>query len=151
MFERFTPKARAAVVGLTAHSGREHVVRAALESIAYQLRDVLEMMRDRAGVDLRAIHADGGATANRFLMRFTADVVGLEVKVAEIAACSSLGAAMAGALGMGLYDMPEQLAALPRQSTSYTPAMPAAQADRYYAGWKRAVRGVIESGSDHSG
>src|SRR5207253_857036 len=97
----WVPGARAAVVGLSAHSGREHVVRAALEAIAYQVRDVLEMMRAQAGVPLRVIHADGGATANRFLMQFTADTAGLEVSVAEVPDCSALGAAMAGALGTG--------------------------------------------------
>ena len=88
---------------MTAHSNRNHVIRAALESIAYQLRDVLDSMKSRAGVELRTINADGGATRNAFLMQFIADVTGLEVNVAQMPDCSSLGAAMAGAVGMGAY------------------------------------------------
>jgi glycerol kinase len=137
------PSARAAVIGLSAFSGREHIVRAALESIAYQVRDVLEMLKGESGVDLRVIHADGGATKNRFLMQFVADMVGLEVKVAGNAACSPLGAAMSGGLGMQWRERPELSAAM--RYTSYRPAMPKARVESNCAGWKRAVRSVIGS------
>src|SRR5207247_1679610 len=90
----WSPGARAAIVGMTAHTNRNHIIRAALESIAYQLRDVLSAMKERAGVDLQTIHADGGATRNRLLMQFIADMTGLEITVAPIAECSPLGAAM---------------------------------------------------------
>src|SRR5207247_1463691 len=73
------PGARAAIVGLSAHSNRNHIIRAALESIAYQIRDVLDMMKSRAGVELRTINADGGATRNQFLTQFIADITGMEV------------------------------------------------------------------------
>ena len=91
--------ARAAIVGMTAHATRAHVVRAALESIAYQVRDVLEMMREQTGVTTRLIHADGGATSNGFLMQFTADIIDAEVRTSMVAESSPLGAVMGGAIG----------------------------------------------------
>lgn len=135
--------ARAAIVGMSAHSSREHVVRAGLESIAYQLRDVLEMMREDAGVELDAIHADGGATANRFLMQFTADMVDLELKVADIAECSPLGAAMAGVLGMGRCGSLKELGSAAWGSAAYRPERRRDEVDRFYKGWKRAVARVL--------
>ena len=76
--------ARAAIVGMSAHSRKEHIVRAALESIAYQIRDVLEMMRFNGGAVPRVLFADGGPTCNEFLMQFTADILRLELIVAEM-------------------------------------------------------------------
>jgi glycerol kinase len=143
--------ARAAIVGLSAHSGRAHVVRAALESIAYQIRDVLDMLRTQSGVDLSVIHADGGPTANRFLMQFTADVCGIDVDVSTVSDCSALGAAMMGALGTGIYRSLDEIAALPRPSTAYRPQMDAERVREFHAGWTRAVEQVIgRSSTEHS-
>ena len=139
----WSPDARAAIVGLTSHSSRSHVVRAALESIAYQIRDVLDSMKSRGGVALRTINADGGATRNRFLMQFIADVTRLDVNVAQMPDCSSLGAAMAGALGSGAYASLDELAALPREVITYRPRMAAAEVEMLLAGWKRAVAQVL--------
>jgi glycerol kinase len=142
----WSPDARAAIVGLSSHSSRSHVIRAALESIAYQLRDVLDSMKSRAGVELRTINADGGATRNKFLMQFVADVTGLEVTVAQMPDCSSLGAAMAGALGSGVYKSFDELAKLPRDVITYRPQMSVGQVDNLLAGWKRAVAQVLCQG-----
>jgi glycerol kinase len=138
----WSSRARAAIVGMTAHSNRNHVVRAGLESIGYQLRDVLDMMRTRGGLDLSMIHADGGATNNKFLMQFIADLCGLEVRVSEMTACSPLGAAMAGAVGMGARTI-DELAKMPRVVTRYHPRMAAADAEALHDGWKRAVKQVL--------
>jgi glycerol kinase len=139
----WSPDARAAIVGMTSHADRNHVIRAALESIAYQLRDVLNAMKSQAGIDLRTIHADGGATRNRFLMQFIADMTGLDVAAADVPDCSPLGAAMAGALGMGICRSLDDLARLPSQVVTYRPGMPRAAVDKLYAGWKRAVNQVL--------
>lgn len=135
--------ARAAILGLTAHSTKNHVVRASLESIAYQIRDALDMMKDEAGVALKSIHADGGATANSFLMQFTADMLGLELRASEVPEFSPLGAALSGALGMGVYGSLDDLMDLPFESTSYTATMNRAGVEEYYGGWKEAVRRVL--------
>ena len=131
---------------MSAHTHRNHIIRAALESIAYQIRDVLDAMRSRAGIDPKVIHADGGATRNRFLMQFIADVTGLELTAAQVPDCSPLGAAMAGALGMGIYSNLDELARLPRQAITYRPRMPADQVEKLVAGWKRALGQVLHAG-----
>jgi glycerol kinase len=136
-------EARAAIVGLTAYTRREHVVRAALESIAYQIRDVLEMMRREAGVAARTLHADGGPTRNNFLMQFVADMTGLPIDVAEVTESSAWGAASAGLLGLGVYGSLEELAALPRQTRRFEPKMEREAADNLYAGWQAAVQRVL--------
>ena len=135
--------ARAAILGLTAHSRREHIVRAALESIAYQVRDVLDMMRGDAGVELRALHADGGPTRNRFLMQFTADIAGVELRVSDVPESSALGAAMAGLLGLGVCKSPDDLAALPRESRSFKPRLAAEKVQQLHNGWLTAVERVL--------
>lgn len=139
----WSPGARAAIVGLSSHSNRNHIVRAALESIAYQIHDVLEAMRQQAGVTLQTIHADGGATRNAFLMQFIADITGVTIAAADIPDCSPLGAAMAGMLGSGAVGSIETLTQLPRAQTMYHPRMPALQADALRAGWRRAVGQVL--------
>jgi glycerol kinase len=132
-------EARAAIVGLTAHSDRRHVVRAGLESMAYQVRDVLEMMRQESGVELREIHADGGPAANTFLMQFVADILGVSLRVSMLADQSAVGAAMMGA---------RRLSMIPRDPATpdevvYTRAMEPTLAEKQYAGWRRAVGQVL--------
>jgi glycerol kinase len=139
----WSPEARAAIVGMTAHTNKAHVVRAALESISYQIRDVLEMMRSDAKVKLRNLHADGGPTRNAFLMQFTADLTGTELMVSEVAESSAWGAAMNGLLGLGVYQSLDELAALPRAVKNYRPAMKAAEAKRLHAGWLAAVKRIL--------
>lgn len=139
----WNPAARAAIVGMTAHSRKEHIVRAALEAIAYQIRDVLEMMRCDAGVTPHVLHADGGPTNNEFLMQFTADMTGVELAVAETPESSALGAAMVGMLALGLAESLQDLAALPRSTREYRPKMSRDMADRLYADWQSAVKRVL--------
>ena len=136
-------EARAAIVGLTAHSSKAHVVRAALESIAYQIRDVLEMMREDAGLELRDIQGDGGPTANGLLMQLTADLAGLDLVVADVADVSPLGAALAGALAVGIYDSLDDIKALPRPVVAYKPQMPQEEVERKCSGWRAAVQRVL--------
>ena len=136
-------EARAAIVGMTAFTRKEHIVRAALESIAYQIRDVLEMMQAEGGVVPKLLFADGGPTRNPFLMQFTSDMIGLELVVSETPESSALGAAMAGMLGLGMAGSLADLAALPRETRSYRPQKSAAEVDKLYAGWKVAVQRVL--------
>ena len=139
----WSPDARAAIVGMTAHSRREHVVRAALESIAYQLRDVLDLMKTGAGVALQSLHGDGGPTDNRFLMQFVAELCGLELRVSDVPESSALGAASAGMLGLGLHPSLDALAALPREWTVYRPCLPHGRVRELYDGWQAAVKRVL--------
>lgn len=135
--------ARAAILGLTAFSKREHVVRAALEAIAYQVRDVLDLMGAEAGVTLQELHADGGPTRNAFLMQFTADVAGVQLRAGDVPEASALGAALAGFLGLGIHQSLESLAALRREGRTFQPQLPAATVERLRAGWRAAVKRVL--------
>ena len=139
----WSPGARAAIVGLSAFTRREHIVRAAEEAIAYQIRDVLDMMRTDANLRLENLHADGGPTRDSFLMQFTADLTGVELVVSEVSESSAWGAAMAGLLGLGLCNSLDELAALPRQIRAYRPQMDAAKVKQLHDGWLAAVKRVL--------
>jgi glycerol kinase len=135
--------ARAAIVGLTAFSKKEHIVRAALESIAYQIRDCLTMLGEDAGVTPSQLHADGGPTRNTFLMQFVADMTQLKIVVSDVPESSALGACLSAQLGLGEVNSLEQLAAQPRSLTEYAPRMAPAAAEALYSGWKAAVQRVL--------
>ena len=139
----WSPDARAAIVGMSAHTKREHLVRAALESIAYQLRDVLDMMRADAGVPLGTLHADGGPTRNAFLMQFTADITGVELNVADVVESSAWGATMNGLLALGMVKSLDELAVMPRKSRPYSPQMSAANVKTLHDGWLTAVKRIL--------
>lgn len=132
-----------AIVGLTPGSTRAHVVRAALESIAYQVRDVLSLMAQDAGMPLQSVKGDGGAVANRFLMQFVADMTRLKVQASTLPELSALGAVFSGLLGMGVYPSLSALEALPAGFDDYEPALAADQVESLYAGWQRAVMRVL--------
>ena len=137
------PNARAAIVGLTPSSTREHVVRAALESIGYQIRDIIELMSRTAGITLQSIHGDGGMVSNQFLMQFVADVCHLTVRAAQVPELSALGAAQAGMLGVGLYPNLEALATSGLPPVDYAPQGNQALVEEWYRGWLAAVQRVL--------
>ena len=139
----WSPNARAAILGMTAFTKKAHIVRAAEESIAYQIRDVLDMMRADAKIKLRSLHADGGPTRDKFLMQFAADITGAEIRVSEVAESSAWGAAANGLLGLGIYKSPDELAKLPREQAIFRPRMKPAEVKRYHAGWLAAVKRVL--------
>lgn len=139
----WSPEARAAIVGMTAFTARAHIARAALEAIAYQIRDVLDMMRSDAKVTVESLHADGGPTRNNFLMQFTADLTRTEIKAAEAAGSSAWGAAMSGLLGLGVYRSLKELSSLPRQLKIYKPRMSPSKARQLHAQWVAAVARVL--------
>lgn len=139
----WAPSARAAITGLSFHSDRRHVARAALESIAYQLNDALEVMEMESGMPLRVLKVDGGSTANSVLMQFTADITGIDLSVAKTPDCSALGAALMGLLGIGVHFALDAIAALPRAAVVYRPTMLASAAESRRNEWRRAVRQVL--------
>jgi glycerol kinase len=131
--------ARGALVGLTRGTTRAHVVRAALEAIAYQTRDVLDAMAAEAGRRPADLRVDGGATENDFLCQFQADLLDLPVLRPRVRETTALGAAYLAGLGVGLWRDPETLRGLWRLDRAFRPAMPAARREALYAGWQRAV------------
>ncbi len=137
------PDARAAILGMSASSTRAHVVRAALESIAYIITDALQSMVRDAGVPLQTIHADGGAVRNAFLMQFVSDLNRLTIQASTLPELSALGAVFSGGLAMQIYASLDDLRSLPMGFKTFQPLMPEAEAERLHEGWKQAVGKVL--------
>ncbi len=133
------PYARGTIVGLTGGTTRAHVVRAALEAIAYQTRDVLEAMTADAGLAPRALKVDGGAVANDFLCQFQADVLDVDVLRPRVIETTGLGAAYLAGLGVGLWSSIDAVAARHLVERTFRPRLDAAARARGYDGWRRAV------------
>jgi glycerol kinase len=131
--------ARGTLVGLTRGTTRAHVARATLEAIAYQTRDVLDVMASEAGRLPAELRVDGGATENDFLCQFQADVLGLPILRPRIRETTGVGAAYLAGLGVGLWPRPEVLRDLWRLDRAFEPSMPAERRAALYAGWQRAV------------
>jgi len=131
--------ARGVIVGLTRYVNRAHLVRATLEAICYQTRDVLEAMRANSGIHLTALKVDGGATVNDFLMQLQADVLGVPVVRPQVNETTALGAAYAAGLAVGLWSGLEELRANWGVDRVFEPQWDEARREAAYAGWKRAV------------
>ncbi len=137
------PYARGTIFGITRGTTRAHVARAALESIAYQTRDVVECMERDAGVSIPELRADGGATANEFLMQFQADMLGRPVVRAAVAETTALGAAFLAGLATGVWSGRGDLLRHIRAGDRFEPAMDPEERERLYARWKRAVERAV--------
>ena len=133
------PDARGTIVGLTRGTTRAHLVRAALEAMAYGTRDVARAMAGAAGVDLRQMKTDGGAAANDWLMQFLADTLAVPVARPDLVETTALGAAGLAGLATGVWDSPEGFAA----TRTYAGFSPATERESEYAGWQRAVEAAL--------
>jgi len=142
-------RARGVVVGLTRGTTREHLVRATLEAIAYQSRDLVECMIADAGLRPTALRVDGGACRNAFLMQFQADLLGIPVERPRMLEVTAFGAAALAGLGVGVFRSRSDLESVTAEgATCFEPRIDAERRDALYAGWKRAVersRGWAES------
>ena len=118
-------------------------VRAALEGIAFRIRDVLLLMAGEAGVTWQHIHADGGAVQNAFLMQSVADLTQVTVRASRLPELSAQGSALAGMMGLGFYRSIEDLKALKQPFVDYEPGIDVAEADRAYQDWLLAVNQVL--------
>ena len=136
------PEARGALFGLTRDSGVAHFARAALESVAYQTRDLMVAMAADAGKAPDTLRVDGGMTENDWLMQFLADVLDMPVERPTVTETTALGAARLAGLGAGLYSSPHDLAGQWRLDRRFEPAMPAGTRERLLAGWDDAVARV---------
>ncbi|MBR7056482.1 MAG: glycerol kinase GlpK [Oscillospiraceae bacterium] len=131
--------ARGAILGLTRGAGRNHIIRAALESIAYQSADVLRAMEEDTGMCLSVLRADGGASANSFLMQFQADIMGRTIVRPMIRETTALGAAYLAGLATGLWRDRDDIRSQWTLDRRYVPAMDPAERERLLQGWGRAV------------
>ena len=132
--------ARGAILGLTRGAGRNHIIRASLEAIAYQTGDVLQAMEEDTGIRLRELRVDGGASANNFLMQFQADIVGRTIRRPMIRETTALGAAYLAGLATGVWSSLDDIRAQWTLDKLYEPAMPEEQRQRLQAGWQKAVQ-----------
>ncbi len=140
--------ARGTIIGLTRGTTKGHLARAALEAIAYQVRDVVEVMSTETGLRVPLLRVDGGGTANSLLMQFQADILGVPIQRAAIAETTALGVAYLTGLAVGLWQDVGELAQLWHAAEVYEPKMSTDQREVLYAGWKRAVeraRGWMET------
>jgi glycerol kinase len=131
--------ARGAILGLTRGANRKHIIRATLEAIAYQIRDVITCMESDSGIPAREIKVDGGATANNFLMQFQADILDVPVLRPTITESSARGAAFLAGLATGFWKDRTELADSFRLDRRFLSSMDWERADRLYAGWQHAV------------
>jgi len=135
--------ARGAIVGLTRGANRNHIVRAALESIAYQSHDVFFSMIADSGVSPESLIVDGGAVENNFLMQFQADILNVPVRKPSNTESTSLGAAFLAGLGSGAWNSADELKALQKVDRSYMPAMDEQNREACLQGWNRALRQTL--------
>ncbi len=133
------PYARGAVFGLTRGVKADHLIRATLESIAYQTRDVLDAMQRDAGERLRALRVDGGAVANNFLMQFQADILGTRVERPVMRETTALGAAYLAGLACGFWSSLDELKSKAVIERVFEPECDEPRREKLYAGWKKAV------------
>jgi glycerol kinase len=130
--------ARGAIFGLTRDTGKDHIIKATLESMAYQTKDVLNAMQEDSGIQLARLKVDGGACSNNILMQFQADILGTDVERPEVIESTAMGAAFLAGIQIGLWKK-EEITANRRINKHFKPAMDAATRDKLYNGWKKAV------------
>lgn len=131
--------ARGAIFGLTRDTGKDHLIKATLESLAYQTKDILNAMQEDAGLKLASLKVDGGACANNILMQFQADILGTEVERPEVIESTALGAAYLAGIHIGLWKK-ESIIKNRKIQKQFIPNMDEATRVRLYKGWQKAVK-----------
>jgi glycerol kinase len=134
---------RGAVFGLTRGTSKEHFIRAVLESLAYQTKDVLTAMEADSGLNLKTLRVDGGAVKNDFLMQFQSDILAAEVERPVVNEITALGAAYLAGLAVGFWKDTSEITARWNLDRKFEPSMKIAEIDKYYDGWKRAVKAAM--------
>lgn len=132
--------ARGAILGLTRGANKNHIIRATLESIAYQTRDVLEAMQEDSGIKLSNLKVDGGAAANNFLMEFQSDILGVNVRRPVTLETTALGAAYLAGLAVGVWESKDEISAQWKLDREFSANMSDEERNKKYAGWKKAVK-----------
>lgn len=136
--------ARGAILGLTRGSKREHIVRATLESIAYQTKDVLEAMQEDSGITLKALKVDGGAAANNFLMSFQSDILNVPVRRPKVLETTALGAAYLAGLAVGFWKDQDEIKDKWAVDREFEITMEEDLRNKKYNGWKKAVKRAMD-------
>ena len=140
--------ARGLIIGTTRGTKKSHIVRATLDSMAYQTKDVLGAMEADSGIKLAALKVDGGAVANTMLMQFQADILGVPVDRPQVIETTALGAAYLAGLAVGVWDSKEELVSSWKLQNRFEPTMEPEKAAGYYKGWRKAVKHAMHWLSD---
>ena len=138
------PDAKAAIWGMTLNTGKAHVLRAGIESIAYQIKDLIDMMTWQAGIELKGLRVDGGPTKNQFLMQFQADMLQTVINRSEIEEASALGAVVMNGFARKRWTSFQEVAAMRTIDNCITPCMEEKELQCLYGGWREAVKKIIE-------
>jgi len=138
---------RGAIFGLTRDTDKNHIIKAALESIAYQTKDVMVAMEQDAGIQIHNLMVDGGATANDYLMQFQADILGVEVDRPAITESTALGAAYLAGLTAGIWTL-DEIKKVRRTERSFAPQIDDAERKKLYKGWQKAVKRTFNWGKE---
>ena len=131
--------ARGAIFGLTRGTTKAHLIRATLESLAYQTKDVVDVMIEDAGIELKTLRVDGGVVANDFLMQFQSDILDVPVERPVVQETTALGAAYLAGLAVGFWESKEEIAKQWQIDRTFTKDMPAEESENLYDGWQKAV------------
>jgi glycerol kinase len=134
---------RGAVFGLTRGTSKEHFIRATLESLAYQSKDVLKAMEEDSGLKLKTLRVDGGAVRNEFLMQFQSDLLDVAVELPVVRETTALGAAYLAGLAVGFWGDRREIAEQWQMDRRFVPAMDNGTREELYGGWKKAVRAAM--------
>lgn len=142
------PHARGVMVGLTRGANRNHIIRAALESIAYQSRDLLDAMQQDSGLKLASLKVDGGAVANDFLMQFQSDIMGTRVQRPKLTESTALGAALLAGLAVGVWESTQDIQDCFEIDRTFSPEMSHPEREKRYKGWRKAVKRALSWETD---
>ena len=135
--------ARGAILGLTRGSNKAHIIRAALESIAYQTKDLMDTMEKECKSKIKNLKADGGASGNNFLMQFQSDICNIKVSRPIITETTALGAAYLAGLAVGFWKDKEEVKKFWHMSAEFQPKLESDKVNKYYNAWKKAVKRTL--------
>ncbi|GAE28076.1 glycerol kinase [Halalkalibacter wakoensis JCM 9140] len=139
----WSPDTRAAILGMNRNTNKNHIVRAALESIAYQVKDAIELMQSESNIEIIELKVDGGATSNQFLMQFQADLLNNTIVASHVSELSAMGSVYLAGLGIGIWNSTDEIKQLNQGQEVFRSAMSAEKRNKYYYEWKKAVSKVI--------
>jgi glycerol kinase len=144
----WNPYARGTIVGLTRGASKEHFIRATVESLAYQVSDLLEAMQQDSGIPMRELKVDGGASANDFLMQFQADLLGTKIARPQCIETTALGAAYLAGLAAGYWKDKKEIVKNWQIDSYFDSKIDSGKREELLKGWKRAVRCALAWGED---
>ncbi|MCB5236534.1 glycerol kinase GlpK [Niallia circulans] len=139
----WSPHTKAGITGMSRNTNKSHIVRAGLESIVYQVKDIIQLIYKETNVIVKELRVDGGATANEFLMQFLSDLLGVKVIVSNVSELSALGSVYLGGLGTNVWKSVEEISQLNNEQSIYKPKLNRETSERYYAEWIKAVHTLL--------